>query len=109
VEDTGIGIAPEEIDVLFDAFVQTASGRISPGAAGLALAISCKFVQMMGRDIHFMSVVMSVVAKLNAKLSLQLIAQTPQEHSLLARAIEEKVSSFDFEQIVNLAQLSITI
>ncbi|NJM28077.1 MAG: hypothetical protein HC856_07300 [Pseudanabaena sp. RU_4_16] len=48
-------------------------------------------------------------AKLNARLILQLIAQIPQEHSLLARAIEEKVSSFDFEQLMNLAQLSITI
>jgi signal transduction histidine kinase/DNA-binding response OmpR family regulator len=57
VEDTGIGIAAKEIDGLFDAFVQTASGRISLGGTGLGLAISRKFVQMMGGDIHVMSVV----------------------------------------------------
>ncbi|NJM27292.1 MAG: response regulator, partial [Pseudanabaena sp. RU_4_16] len=57
IEDTGIGIAPEEIEALFDAFVQTTSGRILPGGTGLGLAISRKFVQMMGGDIHVMSVV----------------------------------------------------
>jgi CheY-like chemotaxis protein len=48
-------------------------------------------------------------AKLDAKLILQLITQIPQEHSLLSRAIAEKVKNFDFEQLMNLAQLSITI
>jgi signal transduction histidine kinase/DNA-binding response OmpR family regulator len=57
VEDTGGGIAPEEIEILFEAFIQTASGRNSPGGTGLGLAISRKFVQMMGGDIHVMSVV----------------------------------------------------
>src|SRR5919199_106034 len=38
VEDTGPGIAPDELDTLFDAFVQTESGRKSQEGTGLGLA-----------------------------------------------------------------------
>ncbi len=55
VEDTGPGIAPEEIDILFDAFVQTETGRNSQQGTGLGLAISRQFVKMMGGDIRVRS------------------------------------------------------
>ena len=55
VEDTGAGIAPKEIDKLFQAFVQTEIGRKSQKGTGLGLAISRKFVQMMGGDISVAS------------------------------------------------------
>jgi light-regulated signal transduction histidine kinase (bacteriophytochrome)/ActR/RegA family two-component response regulator len=48
IEDTGRGIAPEEIGNLFEAFVQTASGRESQVGTGLGLVISQQFVQFMG-------------------------------------------------------------
>ncbi len=51
IEDTGKGIAPEEIDKLFKPFVQTASGRESQVGTGLGLAISQQFVQFMGGEI----------------------------------------------------------
>jgi CheY-like chemotaxis protein len=51
VEDTGPGIAPEEIDRLFKAFGQTQTGRNAQEGTGLGLAISQKFVQMMGGEI----------------------------------------------------------
>jgi|JFJP01.1.fsa_nt_gi Signal transduction histidine kinase len=51
VEDTGPGIAAEEIDLLFEAFGQTESGRKSKEGTGLGLPISQQFVQMMGGDI----------------------------------------------------------
>ncbi|WP_341736723.1 ATP-binding protein [Microcoleus sp. CAWBG640] len=51
VEDTGMGIAPEELDKLFEAFMQTASGRNAQEGTGLGLAISRQFVQLMGGDI----------------------------------------------------------
>ncbi len=50
VEDTGIGIFPEEINLLFTPFGQTKSGRNQQGT-GLGLRISRKYVQMMGGDI----------------------------------------------------------
>jgi light-regulated signal transduction histidine kinase (bacteriophytochrome)/CheY-like chemotaxis protein len=51
VEDTGKGIAPEETDKLFEAFVQTASGRESQTGTGLGLSISQQFVRFMGGEI----------------------------------------------------------
>jgi CheY-like chemotaxis protein len=51
VEDTGIGIKPEEIHDLFNAFVQTESGKKSQQGSGLGLAISQKFIQMLGGNI----------------------------------------------------------
>ncbi len=56
VEDTGLGIAPEEIDQLFAAFGQTETGRNAQEGTGLGLPISQKFVQLMGGDIRVNSV-----------------------------------------------------
>jgi signal transduction histidine kinase/CheY-like chemotaxis protein len=51
VEDTGAGIAPEEIDSLFEAFVQTATGKQAQEGTGLGLPISKKFVELMGGEM----------------------------------------------------------
>jgi signal transduction histidine kinase/CheY-like chemotaxis protein len=51
VEDTGAGIAPEDLDTLFEAFTQTETGRQSQEGTGLGLAISTKFVEQMGGGI----------------------------------------------------------
>ncbi|MDV2999009.1 MAG: Sensor histidine kinase RcsC [Chroococcopsis gigantea SAG 12.99] len=51
VEDTGSGIAESEIDNLFEAFVQTETGRKSQEGTGLGLPISKTFVNLMGGDI----------------------------------------------------------
>lgn len=51
VEDSGSGIAPTEIDCLFQPFVQTESGLRQNKGTGLGLAISQKFVQLMGGEI----------------------------------------------------------
>ncbi|MEQ8973773.1 MAG: PAS domain S-box protein [Coleofasciculus sp. C1-SOL-03] len=52
IEDTGSGIAPEELDSLFEAFVQTETGRKSLEGTGLGLPISQQFVQLMGGEIQ---------------------------------------------------------
>ena len=51
MQDTGVGIAPDEIERIFDPFVQQRSSRTPSEGTGLGLAISRKFVQMMGGDI----------------------------------------------------------
>jgi signal transduction histidine kinase/CheY-like chemotaxis protein len=56
VIDTGAGISPDEIDVLFAAFGQTETGKKSQQGTGLGLAISRKYVQLMGGDISVSSI-----------------------------------------------------
>jgi two-component system sensor histidine kinase/response regulator len=51
IEDTGPGIAAEEMNKLFEPFEQTKTGHKSQQGTGLGLPISRKFVQMMGGDI----------------------------------------------------------
>jgi PAS domain S-box-containing protein len=51
VEDTGHGIPPDELDTIFQAFVQTEIGKAAREGTGLGLAISQKFVQLMGGEI----------------------------------------------------------
>jgi PAS domain S-box-containing protein len=55
VEDTGPGIAPEELDAVFDPFKQTATGQKSQEGTGLGMPISRQFVRMMGGDLSFSS------------------------------------------------------
>jgi signal transduction histidine kinase/DNA-binding response OmpR family regulator len=47
IEDTGAGIAPEEMESLFEAFVQTETGKQSQQGTGLGLPITKKFVELM--------------------------------------------------------------
>ena len=51
VQDTGPGIAPDDLDTIFDPFMQIRSDRQGSEGTGMGLAISRKFVQMMGSDI----------------------------------------------------------
>jgi CheY-like chemotaxis protein len=52
VEDSGPGIAADEIDKIFMPFVQTTVGKKSPEGTGLGLSISQQFVQLMGGEIQ---------------------------------------------------------
>lgn len=51
VQDTGPGIPPEELSILFTKFGQTSTGRASGGGTGLGLAISREFARLLGGDI----------------------------------------------------------
>jgi PAS domain S-box-containing protein len=56
VEDTGPGMAEDEIGRLFQAFEQTSSG-IKSGGTGLGLALSRGFIELMGGTISVTSTV----------------------------------------------------
>ncbi|HEY9667688.1 MAG TPA: ATP-binding protein [Coleofasciculaceae cyanobacterium] len=51
IEDTGYGIAADELEDIFEAFVQSQTGKESQEGTGLGLPIAQTFVQLMGGDI----------------------------------------------------------
>ena len=51
IEDSGPGIAPDELDSLFEAFVQTTTGKNACEGTGLGLPLSRRFVQLMGGEL----------------------------------------------------------
>jgi PAS domain S-box-containing protein len=55
VSDTGVGIAAEEINNLFEAFIQSSSGKKIQQGTGLGLSVSRSFVQLMGGEIKVKS------------------------------------------------------
>lgn len=57
ISDTGPGIAADELNGLFEAFVQTKTGKNSQEGTGLGLPISRNFVELMGGQMTVNSVV----------------------------------------------------
>ncbi len=57
VEDTGAGIASDELAKIFQAFTQSKTGRQSKEGTGLGLPISKSFVELMGGQLTAQSVV----------------------------------------------------
>jgi signal transduction histidine kinase/CheY-like chemotaxis protein len=55
VEDTGPGIAEEELEKIFDPFVQTDRGQQAQEGTGLGLPISRRFVDLMGGELSVSS------------------------------------------------------
>jgi len=55
ISDTGAGIPPEELDSIFEPFVQTSTGKQKQEGAGLGLPISRELVRLMGGDIFVSS------------------------------------------------------
>ncbi|AFY44034.1 ATP-binding protein [Nostoc sp. PCC 7107] len=57
IEDSGAGIAEEELGQIFEAFTQSATGKQAQEGTGLGLPISRQFVHLMGGNITVKSVV----------------------------------------------------
>ncbi|HVP79006.1 MAG TPA: PAS domain S-box protein [Thermodesulfobacteriota bacterium] len=55
IEDTGIGIAPEDMQRIFEPFVQVNPGRTVRDGTGLGLTLSRMFVELLGGEITLRS------------------------------------------------------
>jgi CheY-like chemotaxis protein len=55
VEDTGIGIAPEDRQRIFEPFVQLEPGRTTRDGTGLGLTLSRMFIELLGGEITIQS------------------------------------------------------
>jgi signal transduction histidine kinase/CheY-like chemotaxis protein len=86
VEDTGPGIASDDLDELFTAFVQTEAGKQSQEGTGLGLPISRKFVQLMGGDM----VVTSEVGR-GTTFQFQIQCQLSETTKIKPLAFEKRV------------------
>ncbi|MEB3229400.1 MAG: ATP-binding protein, partial [Leptolyngbyaceae bacterium] len=86
IQDTGPGVAPEELGKLFNAFEQTESGRRSGQGTGLGLAISQKFVKLMGGNITVESGV-GVGTTFHVTLPLQMVESGAIAPSLTPRTV----------------------
>ncbi len=113
VADTGIGIADESLDHLFDAFTQGESSyRRQYQGAGLGLAISKHLVSLMGGN-------MSVVSKLGVGttffvcIPFQCVESVPETDSVAERPIrrglrvlladDDEVTRFSASRLVEIA------
>jgi PAS domain S-box-containing protein len=56
IADTGVGIAPEELATIFDAFAQAQAGKSSLEGTGLGLTISRKIVHLMQGELEVRSI-----------------------------------------------------
>ena len=95
VEDTGPGIAEDEMDKVFGYFEQTAVGRKTIGGSGLGMAISRTHARMMGGD--------STVAALEGEGStfrFEMELKTSSESDLREKAQERHVVGLASGQIV---------
>ena len=82
VEDTGEGIAPEELTKLFVPFEQTLSGTKAKVGSGLGLAISQQFVRLMGGAI-------TVTSELGRGSLFTFTVQTQTVQAQSAASLEE--------------------
>jgi signal transduction histidine kinase len=55
VQDTGVGIDANQLDLIFQPFEQAGDAQYRLGGTGLGLAISRQYVRLMGDDIHVQS------------------------------------------------------
>ncbi len=86
IEDTGVGIAPTEINKLFKVFVQAQAGNNLNQGTGLGLAISQKIVQLMGGQIQVQSTLNQ-----GSTFSFEIAVQLPPPKALPLEPLNQRV------------------
>lgn len=91
VEDTGIGVPPNKIPLLFEPFVQADSSTTRKyGGTGLGLAICKKLVEILGGDIKVESEV-DKGSKFMFKIPVSEVKTTSKGDVFIAKKAEEKL------------------
>ncbi len=93
VEDTGPGIAAEELGGVFQQFEQSSSGKTTKGSTGLGLAISREYARLMGGDITVES-----IEGEGSTFRLELLAREATEAALELKAGAPLVVGLDQNQ-----------
>jgi two-component system, sensor histidine kinase and response regulator len=88
IEDTGIGIAPEQQAAVFEPFVQAATPEKGGEGVGLGLAITRELVQALGGTIELRSEV-GVGTRFTVRLSLRPGRPSRGERSDRLRSLDE--------------------
>jgi len=107
VEDTGCGIAPEEINTLFEAFVQTASGRASQSGTGLGLVISQQLAKFMGGYIRASSILTKgTIFQFEIAVEKLCELETNMESNMESRELERDANHKNTADEISLAPLA---
>jgi PAS domain S-box-containing protein len=107
IEDTGVGIAQEELDMVFDVFVQSSSGQKSKQGSGLGIPISQKFVDLMGGALtiesevgkgsifrfHIKAEIIDDVTLISAEPELKVIGLVPEQQQFKILVVEDNEPS----------------
>jgi two-component system, sensor histidine kinase ChiS len=93
IEDSGPGIAPEEMESIFEPFVQSESGRQSQEGTGLGLSISRQYAQLIGGELS----VSSQVGE-GSKFTLEVPIQVVEAGSVQTADLKRRVVGLESDQ-----------
>jgi PAS domain S-box-containing protein len=93
VEDTGVGIAAEELALLFEPFQQTRSGQQTQEGTGLGLAICQEFVRLMGGELTVQS-----TPDIGSRFSFTLPIRVATSDTFVLSATEQRAIALESDQ-----------
>ncbi|MEM1251654.1 MAG: DAHL domain-containing protein [Cyanobacteria bacterium P01_H01_bin.21] len=113
IQDTGIGMMPEQLQKIFNAFSQADSSTTRRyGGTGLGLTITKRFVQMMGGTVDVQSEVgKGTTFTIQIPLTVSdtvLTSSVPNETSLAETVVSAKQNGQSLDPISDLSNFSLT-
>jgi len=102
VEDTGMGIAEEDYEKIFQYFEQTTGGSQAKGGTGLGLAISREYSRMMGGDI-------TVTSQVGKGSIFRMEISVREGHESMMRQVQNKCERIALEEAAAISEGRIVI